>query len=140
MDGRRRDRRGELDAVGTHDGAGRQHAGEVGRRLRPTLVTAPERLPFLEGLPAPLLTYAFGPFEMVLSKPARLHIDNTATLGLPAGAALEWLAPRSLQRQAPPAGLVEVIAGGQVSDDGARLEMDRGVETLTWLMVRRKGS
>jgi hypothetical protein len=116
-------------------------AEDLGRRLRPLLVPWAARPPFLagQGQPAEALLYAFGPFEIGFSKPARLSVDNGA--GLPAGAAVEWLAPRGLLSQPPPAGRVEVVGQGRVSADGARVELDgEGLTALSWLLVRAKGN
>lgn len=111
-------------------------AGAVGGRLRPLRVADPSQLPFLAGQPKVDLAYAFGPFESAFSKPARVSVDNT--LGLPAGAAVDWLAPRSLTEQGPTGGAIEVIGAGKVSADGARIDLDGGVKALTWLLIRRR--
>jgi len=114
-------------------------AGEAGRRLRAVRVEPPSRLPFVDGARPPRALFGLSPFEAVFSGPVRLSFANTT--GLPAGAPVTIEALRGLLGAAPPAGRFDVLGGGRVSPDGARVEMDEGVgvTSLTWYAIHEKG-
>lgn len=118
----------------------------AGKQFRALAVPADQRALFAPASLGLAALWALTPFEAAIidqatGEPAlaRVSADNGA--GLPAGAAVEWLALGSylfLDWVAP--ARFEVVATGKVSADGKRIEMDagQGVRYLTWLGVRKK--
>jgi len=118
----------------------------LGKQLRVLPVPAGVRDAFADPKLALVALWALSPFEAAIidaatGEPALARVSVENTLGLPSGAAVEWLALGSylFPDWVKPA-TFEVVATGKVSADGTRVEMDagQGVRYLTWLGARKK--
>lgn len=120
--------------------------GAAGKQFRALPIPDAVRAAFVDPSLGVQALWALTPFEAAIvaegsGAPALARLSAANTLGLEAGAAVEWLALGSylFPDWVKPAAF-EVVSSGVVSADGTRIEMNagEGVQHLTWLGVRKK--
>jgi hypothetical protein len=110
----------------------------AGGQLRVWRAPNPAALPFIDPGHPPDVLYSLAPFEAIFSVKTPLRFANSA--GLPANAAVDVLAQRSLLQEGPPAGPLLRVAGARVSSDGTTIDFDSGagVTLLDWIALVKK--
>ncbi|MCK6534800.1 MAG: hypothetical protein L6Q84_17650 [Polyangiaceae bacterium] len=120
--------------------------GNAGKQFRVTPIPAALQARFAPPALGLLALWALGPFEAAIileagGASALARISSADVLGLAPGTPVEWLALGSylFSDWVAPA-TFGVVATGQVSPDGLRIEMNAGEGTryLTWIGVRKK--